>query len=184
MSKPSPARYRTTNWSSYTASLCKRGSLLIWLEKDMTWLASPDGSPGRPAVFSAAAIQFCLTIKVLFKLPLRQTTGMVASLLKLAGLDWAVPDYTTLCRRQRPWLSRSRIGAPMARLTCSSIAPGSSSWAMVNGRPASMAFRAVANRCPAGDCNAIAREGAQGTSCHGYGHFGHPGGGIHPQQRW
>ncbi len=67
----------------------------------MTWLAPPDGRPGRPAVFSDAAVQFCLTIKVLFKLPLRQTTGMVASLLKMAGLDWAVPDYTTLCRRQK-----------------------------------------------------------------------------------
>ena len=52
-------------------------------------------------MFSDAAIQFCLTIKVLFKLPLRQTTGMVASLLKLANLDWRVPDYTALCRRQR-----------------------------------------------------------------------------------
>lgn len=101
MSKPVPARYRTTNWSSYTASLRKRGSLLIWLDKDMTWLAPHDGSPGRPAVFSDAAIQFCLTIKVLFKLPLRQTTGMVASLLKMAGLNWVVPDYTTLCRRQK-----------------------------------------------------------------------------------
>ena len=101
MSKPSPARYRTTNWSSYTASLKKRGSLLIWLDKEMTWLAPHDGSPGRPAVFSDAAIQFCLTIKVLFKLPLRQTIGMVASLLKMADLDWAVPDYTTLCRRQK-----------------------------------------------------------------------------------
>jgi len=79
MSKPSPARYRTTNWSSYTASLRKRGSLLIWLDKDMTWLA----------VFSDAAIQFCLTIKVLFELPLRQTTGMVASLLKMADLGLA-----------------------------------------------------------------------------------------------
>jgi hypothetical protein len=101
MSKPSAARYRTMNWSSYTAALRKRGSLLIWLDKEMTWLASHDGSPGRPAVFSDAAIQFCLTIKVLFKLPLRQTTGMVASLLKMADLDWTVPDYTTLCRRQR-----------------------------------------------------------------------------------
>jgi hypothetical protein len=101
MSKPSPARYRTTNWSSYTASLRKRGSLLIWLDKEMTWLAPPDGGPVRPAVFSDAAIQFCLTIKVLFKLPLRQTTGMVASLLKMADLDWNVPDYTTLCRRQK-----------------------------------------------------------------------------------
>jgi hypothetical protein len=101
MSKPSPARFRTTNWSSYTATLKKRGSLPIWLDKEMTWLAPPDGSPGRPAVFSDATIQFCLTIKVLFKLPLRQTTGMVASLLKMADLGWAVPDYTTLCRRQR-----------------------------------------------------------------------------------
>lgn len=101
MSKPSPTRYRTTNWSCYTASLRKRGSLLIWLDRDMTWLVPPDGSPGRPAVFSDAAIQVCLTIKVLFKLPLRQTTGMVASLLKMADLDWAVPDYTTLCRRQK-----------------------------------------------------------------------------------
>ncbi len=32
---------------------------------------------------------------------LRQTTGMVAGLLKIAGLDWAVPDSTTLCRRQK-----------------------------------------------------------------------------------
>ncbi len=81
-----------TNCSSDTAALRRRGSLLIWLDKEMTWLVPPDGSP---AVFSDAAIQFCLTIKVLFKLPLRQTTGMVAS------LDWTVPDYTTLCRRQK-----------------------------------------------------------------------------------
>jgi hypothetical protein len=67
----------------------------------MTWLAPHDGSPGRPAVFSDVAIQFCLMIKVLFKLRLRQTTGMVASLLKMADLDWTVPDYSTLCRRQK-----------------------------------------------------------------------------------
>ena len=101
MSKPTPARYRTTNWSSHTASLRKRGSLLIWLDKEMAWLALHDESPGRPAVFSDTAIQFCMTIKVLFKRPLRQTIGMVASLPKLANLDWAVPDYTTLCRRQK-----------------------------------------------------------------------------------
>jgi transposase len=42
-----------------------------------------------------------LTIKVLFGLPLRQTTGFVAGLLKLAGLDWPVPDFSTPCRRQK-----------------------------------------------------------------------------------
>ena len=101
MMKPSPARYRTTNWSSYNAALGKRGSLLIWLDKEMTWLVPHDGRPGRPAVFSDAAIQFRLTIKVLFKLPLRQTAGMVSSLLRMTDLDWLVPDYSTLCRRQK-----------------------------------------------------------------------------------
>jgi hypothetical protein len=67
----------------------------------MTLRAPRGGRPGRPPVFSDAAIQFCLSIKVLFKLPLRQTAGMVASLLKLAGLDWPVPDFSTLCRRQK-----------------------------------------------------------------------------------
>jgi hypothetical protein len=112
MNKPSPTRYRKTKLSSYTASLPKRGSLLICLDKEMTWLAPHDGSPGRPAVFSDATIQFCLTIKVLFKLPLRQTPGMVASLLKMAGLDWAVPDYTTCAGVRRHWPPKSPIGAP------------------------------------------------------------------------
>ena len=70
-------------------------------EQAVTRPLPPDGTPGRPAVFSDAAIQFCLTIKVLFKLRLRQTTALVASLLKMAKLDWAVPGYTTLCRWQR-----------------------------------------------------------------------------------
>ena len=67
----------------------------------MALLASHDGSPGRPAVFSDGAIQFCLTIRVLFKLALRQMTGMAASLLKMANMEWAVPDHTTLCWRQK-----------------------------------------------------------------------------------
>jgi hypothetical protein len=67
----------------------------------MPWLAPRGESPGRPVVFSDAAIQFCLTIKVLLKLPQRRTTGMVISLLKMADLDWAAPDYTALCRRQK-----------------------------------------------------------------------------------
>ena len=50
---------------------------------------------------SDSAIEVCLTLKAVFGLALRQVTGLVASLLKLAKLDWAVPDYTTLCRRQK-----------------------------------------------------------------------------------
>lgn len=101
MTRPEPTRYRTTNWKSYNDGLKQRGSLLIWLDKDMVWRAPRAGRPGRPPVFSDAAIQFCLMVKVLFGLPLRQTTGMVASILQMARLDWSVPDFSTLSRRQK-----------------------------------------------------------------------------------
>ena len=32
----------------------------------------------------------------------RQTTGFVESLLRRIGLDWEVPDFSTLSRRQKP----------------------------------------------------------------------------------
>ncbi len=67
----------------------------------MEWLAVPSGRRGRPAIFSDAATQACLMLKALFGLPLRQTSGLVASLLRLAKLDWPVPDYSTLCLRSR-----------------------------------------------------------------------------------
>ena len=101
MSRPASPRYRTTNWKSYNDALKQRGSLLIWLDKEMVWRAPKAGSNGRPPVFSDGAIQFCLMVKVLFGLPLRQTTGMVASILSMAELDWPVPDFSTLSRRQK-----------------------------------------------------------------------------------
>ena len=65
---------------------------------------------------SNAAIQVRLSIKVLLKLPLRQTAGMIASLLRLAGLDWPVPDHATLCRRQKTLqvqIPYRRAGGPL-----------------------------------------------------------------------
>lgn len=40
-------------------------------------------------------------MKVLFGMALRQTTGFVESLLRLVGLNWTVPDFSTLSRRQK-----------------------------------------------------------------------------------
>ena len=53
------------------------------------------------STYSDAAIQTCLTMKVLFGMALRQTTGFGESLLGLTGLDWAVPDFSTLSRRRK-----------------------------------------------------------------------------------
>ena len=41
-----------------------------------------------------------MTLKNLFGLALRQTTGLAESVLHLCGLAWPVPDFSTLCRRQ------------------------------------------------------------------------------------
>ena len=94
-------RYKTTNWAQYNASLKARGSLTIWLDKRMTWFAATRGKRGRSPKFSDAAIQFCLTLKNLFGLALRQATGLVESVLQLSGLTWPTPDFSTLSRRQQ-----------------------------------------------------------------------------------
>ncbi|EKU82748.1 hypothetical protein HMPREF9710_01977 [Massilia timonae CCUG 45783] len=99
--KPAPQKYRTTNWKTYNEALKARGSLLIWLDTTMNWHGQPSGKRGRSQAFSDEAIQFCLSIKCLFNLPLRQAMGMAQSLLKLAGLDWQVPDFSTVSRRQK-----------------------------------------------------------------------------------
>lgn len=101
MSSWAPIKYKTTNWSAYNDSLKRRGSLSIWFDPEMVWVPPPSGKRGRQQSFSDAAIQACLTLKVLFGMPLRQTTGFVQSLLQLVGLDWSVPDFSTLCRRQK-----------------------------------------------------------------------------------
>ena len=101
MSSWTPTTYKTKNWSNYNHSLKRRGSLSVWFDAGMDWEAKPSGRRGRQQAYSDTAIQTCLTIKVLFGLPLRQTTGFVESLLELVGLDWAVPDFSTLCRRQK-----------------------------------------------------------------------------------
>ena len=74
---------------------------MIWLDPVLKWAAEPTGKRGRNPTFSDAAIQLCLTIKCLFGLALRQATGMVESLLRLANLDWVVPDSSTISRRQK-----------------------------------------------------------------------------------
>jgi hypothetical protein len=92
--------YKTRNWPAYNEGLKLRGSLMIWFDPATTREAAPNGKRGRQPDYSDAAIQACLTVKVLFGLALRQTTGFVESPLCLIGLDRAVPEFITLSRRQ------------------------------------------------------------------------------------
>ncbi|MCA3487628.1 MAG: transposase, partial [Rhodobacter sp.] len=101
MSRPNTPADKTLNWPAYRKALKRRGSLTIWFDPTMTWEAAPTGKRGRQPDDSDDATQTCLTMKVLFGMALRQTTGFVESLLRLIGPDWAVPDFSTLSRRHK-----------------------------------------------------------------------------------
>jgi hypothetical protein len=100
MSRTTPPTYKTRNWPAYNETLKRRSSLTIWFDPEMSWDAVPTGRRGRQQSYSDAAIQTCLSMKVLFGMALWQTTGFVESLLRLVGLDWSVPEFRTLSRGQ------------------------------------------------------------------------------------
>jgi len=97
--------YRTGNWKEYNAGLVQRGSLTLWIDQAVVdgWLsAERSGGRGASPTYSDLAILAALTLKVVYRLPLRATQGLLASLLQLMDLaHLPVPDYSTLCRRQQ-----------------------------------------------------------------------------------
>src|SRR3954470_3992982 len=94
-------RHRVTNWAAYDASLRQRGSLTVWVtdEAIRAWRAAPRTTRGGQPRYSPLAILTALTLRAVFRLALRQTEGLVGSILRLLGLELAVPDHTTLSRR-------------------------------------------------------------------------------------
>ena len=96
-------KYKLSNWSAYNNSLKQRGSLTIWFEQGLEdkWIFSGKQEPGGKVIYSDIAIEFCLTIRSLYKLAYRQTEGFVGSLLKLSGLHMRVPSYTQCNRRSK-----------------------------------------------------------------------------------
>ncbi len=89
------------NWREYDASLRQRGSLTVWFTDDAIegWRAQPRTTQGGQPSYSSLAILTALTLKAVFRLALRQTEGLISSVIGLLGLDLAVPDHSTLCRR-------------------------------------------------------------------------------------
>src|SRR4051812_14078982 len=92
---------KVVNWREYDESLRRRGSLTVWFSDEVieAWKASPrTGRGGRPE-YSDLAILTGLTLKAVFRLAYCQTEGLIGSAIGLLGLDLAVPDHSTLCRR-------------------------------------------------------------------------------------
>ena len=95
--------YRVGNWREYERALVQRGDVTLWLSAAATdaWRPSPSGRPGGQKRFSDVAIETALILRLVFGLPLRQTEGVVRSVLALMGTDLDAPDHTTLSRRSQ-----------------------------------------------------------------------------------
>lgn len=106
-------KFKVTNWPEYEAGLRQRGSLTVWLTPQALscWQAPKRTTPGGQPRYSDLAIGTALMLGLVFGLRLRATEGLLTSVLRLMGLDLAVPDHTTLSRRaSKPSTPGKRYG--------------------------------------------------------------------------
>lgn len=81
----------------------QRGDVTLWLSADArdAWRPLPSGRPAGQQRFTDLAIRTALTLRLVFRLPLRQAEGFVWSVLASMDVDLEAPDHTTLSRRSR-----------------------------------------------------------------------------------
>ena len=91
------SRYRVTNWPDYNRALVSRGEVTLWIDDAV--LSGWRASGGKGKRYSDAAILCALSLRAVFRMPLRQTQGFLASFKKLLGLTIPIPQYSTLARR-------------------------------------------------------------------------------------
>jgi len=94
-------KYHVGNWAEYDRALVDRGDVTFWLipRAIATWSAVGVGKRRGQLQYSDLAIETALTVRLVFRLPLRQTEGFLASIFGMMGVDLAAPDHTTLSRR-------------------------------------------------------------------------------------
>ncbi|NLS07337.1 IS5 family transposase [Rhizobium sp. P32RR-XVIII] len=112
-------KFKVANWREYEAGLRRRGSLTLWLTPEALsgWAAPRRTTRGGQRHYSDLAIETTLMLGIAFGLRLRQSEGLLSSVLALMGLDLPVPDHTTLSRRARTWKpSAKRRAEPDAPL--------------------------------------------------------------------
>jgi len=90
-------RHRATNSAAYDAALRQRGSLTVWFTEEavIAWNAEPRTTRGGQPRHSSLAITTALTLRAVFRLALRQTEGLIGSIIALLGL-------TLRCRTTPP----------------------------------------------------------------------------------
>jgi hypothetical protein len=93
-------RYQVTNWPADDATLRQRGRPSgSARRRSRPGVPSGAARPAASRATSALAIATALTLRAVFRLALRQTEGLIGSIIHLLGLDLAEPDHSTLSRR-------------------------------------------------------------------------------------
>jgi len=101
--KKTKARYRLRNWREYNSALVQRGSLTMWIQDEVVTAwgnTESTGKRGHPRTYTETAILTMATLQEIYQLPLRQTEGLLGSILTLLNVELPVPDYSTLSRRR------------------------------------------------------------------------------------
>ena len=82
-------------------SCASGGSLTVWFTEEAiaAWRAEPRTTRGGQSHYSALAIATGLTVRAVFRLALRQTEGLIGSIIRLLGLDLAITDHSMPSRR-------------------------------------------------------------------------------------
>jgi DDE family transposase len=103
--------YRVKNWHEYDQALRDRGDITLWMSQDAihAWTPPQTGKRGAQRVYSDIAIETALTLRLLFRLPLRQTEGFLQAILTLMDLTLPCPDHTTLSRRNATLVIRQQV---------------------------------------------------------------------------
>lgn len=96
-------KYQITNWSAYNENLRQRGDLAVRMSDDALclWSASRSTSRGGQPKYSDLAITLCLTLRVVYGLPLCQTQGLMDSVVTLMGGILLCQIFSTLSRRSK-----------------------------------------------------------------------------------
>ena len=97
-SAPKP-RYCVTNWGEYSRALIARGSITLWIDEEV--IAGWRATGGKELRYSDVAMRAALSLRAVFRLPLRQTQGFLLSLKQMLGLTIDIPHYSSFCRRAR-----------------------------------------------------------------------------------
>jgi hypothetical protein len=91
--------------------MTNRGDITLWISQDAidAWTPPQTDKRGAQPIDADVASETPLSLRLLLRLPLRQTEGFLHSILSLVDLSLPCPDHTTLSRRNATVAIRRQI---------------------------------------------------------------------------